>query len=52
MIECQTCGWTGEEEELTAPFSGSEPGCPSCGGTDFLDVEDEKNGQDKILHTL
>ncbi len=41
-IECQTCTWTGEEDELIAPFSGSEPGCPHCGGTDFLDVEEEE----------
>ena len=40
MIECQTCGWRGKEKELIAPFSGSEPGCPHCGGNDFLDVED------------
>lgn len=41
IIECQNCGWRGLNKELIAPFSGSEPGCPHCGGTDFLDVEDK-----------
>ncbi len=40
-IECQNCTWAGEENELIAPFSGSEPGCPHCGGTDFLDIDNE-----------
>lgn len=43
IIECQTCTWTGEEDELIAPFSGLEPGCPHCEGTDFLDVEEEED---------
>jgi len=38
MIECQDCLWVGEESELIAPTSSDEPGCPNCGGTDFLDV--------------
>ncbi len=41
MVECQTCTWEGEEDELVAPRSDLEPGCPSCGGTDFLDVDTE-----------
>lgn len=40
MIECQTCGWTGSEDDLEAPFSDIEPGCPVCWGNDFMDVED------------
>ena len=41
MIECQTCGWIGEMMELEAPLSEIEPGCPSCGSTNFLDIENE-----------
>ena len=41
MIECQTCGWVGENKDLIAAHSDSEPGCPDCRGTDFLDVEEE-----------
>jgi len=38
-IECQICGWIGTEDEKTSPYSGIEPGCPSCLGTNFLDKE-------------
>jgi hypothetical protein len=38
-IECQTCGWIGNEDELIAPHSDDEPGCPSCLNNDFLDKE-------------
>ena len=38
-IECQTCGWIGTYDDLIAPTSDLEPGCPSCLGADFLDVE-------------
>ena len=40
-IECQDCLWVGEENELIGPTSSDEPGCPNCGGTDFLDVEEQ-----------
>ena len=40
--QCQTCGWEGTEADFEAPFSDFEPGCPECGGTDFLEVEDER----------
>jgi len=39
LIECQCCGWIGNPDELEAPFSGSDPGCPICGNDDFLDIE-------------
>ena len=40
QIECQTCGWVGENKDLVAVRSDLEPGCPECGSTDFLDVEE------------
>ena len=40
IIECQTCGWEGPDDVLVAPTSAMEPGCPSCYGTDFLEVEE------------
>ena len=45
-IECP-CGWIGEEDELVAPFSGSDPGCPSCGNDDFLDYEENESIPDQ-----
>ena len=39
---CQPCEWIGTEADFEAPFSDSEPGCPECEGTDFLEVEDEQ----------
>ena len=46
MIECQTCGWVGTEDQLEEPYglSGIEPGCPACGNNDFLDVEEKEDG--------
>ena len=41
-IECQTCGWEGEDDKMVAQTSDVEPGCPGCGGTNFLDIEDEE----------
>lgn len=41
ILECQTCGSLVNEDEMTAPFSDMEPGCPSCGGGDFLEWEDD-----------
>jgi hypothetical protein len=38
MIDCQTCGWEGEEDDLTEHL-GSVGCCPSCGSDNFLDVE-------------
>ena len=35
-IHCQVCDWTGTTANLTAPRSADEPGCPVCGGTNFL----------------
>jgi len=46
-IECQNCGWVGFDYSLVCPTSASEPGCPSCGGTDFVDVEDSEIDSDK-----
>jgi hypothetical protein len=43
LIECQHCGWIGKESSLTAPWSGSEPCCPSCESTDFLDVQENED---------
>jgi hypothetical protein len=39
QIECQTCGWEGYDSQLVAQFSDQEPGCPSCSGSDLLDLE-------------
>ena len=39
-VECQQCGWVGEESELIAPFSDWEPVCPDCWSSDFLDKEE------------
>ena len=39
QLECMTCGWIGEEDELECP-GNDEPGCPKCFNTDFLDVEE------------
>ncbi len=41
MIECQTCGWIGENKDLVAAHSDNEPGCPACEHTDFLDVNND-----------
>jgi len=38
-IECQSCGWSGNPEDLIAPRSSYEPSCPECLGGDFLDKE-------------
>ena len=41
-IECQVCGWVGVDgADLIAPWSGMEPVCPRCWGSDFLDWEEE-----------
>ena len=41
-IECMTCGWIGNDDEMEAINSDMEPGCPSCWGNDFMEVEDEE----------
>jgi len=40
-IECQTCGWTGNEGDLETPWSAIEPSCPECMGGNFLDIEND-----------
>ena len=40
IVECQSCGWIGSPENLIAPWSDWDPGCPSCLNNDFLDVEE------------
>jgi len=47
MIECQNelCAWIGTEDELEAPLSAMEPCCPYCRGSDFLDLDDIKEGE-------
>lgn len=45
-IECQTCGWTGGEDQLEARWSSEEPGCPSCHNNDFMPLEDEEDWED------
>ena len=42
-IECQTCGWIGRNKDLVAAHSDNEPCCPSCGGADFLDIEEDED---------
>jgi DNA-directed RNA polymerase subunit RPC12/RpoP len=37
---CQCCGSEVEPEDLEAPYSGIEPGCPYCGSNDFLEEGD------------
>ena len=37
--QCRTCDWIGTEADFEAPFSDSEPGCPTYRGTDMLDLE-------------
>ena len=39
MIECQICGWMGEDKDLVASCLDNEPCCPECGSGDFLDAE-------------
>lgn len=36
MIECQNCGWVGEESELE--FFGTS--CPSCMNSNFLESDE------------
>lgn len=38
-VECQACGWIGEEGEKEAPMH-MPPVCPICGGDDFIETED------------
>lgn len=38
-IECMSCGWIGTDRQLESLTSAMEPGCPSCRGTNFEDVE-------------
>lgn len=40
MVECQQCGWLGPENAMSAMTSDMEPGCPSCYGTDFMEVNE------------
>jgi len=40
-VECQTCGWVGDDSKMEAQNSSLEPGCPSCGNNDFMEVENE-----------
>ncbi len=44
VIECQRCGWVGENKDLVAASSDNEPCCPECRGADFLDVEEDEDG--------
>jgi len=37
--ECQSCGTIVQPSDKTASTSDREPGCPNCGGTDFLEAE-------------
>jgi len=38
-IECKFCGWTGEDEYLICPWNNSEPCCPECGSSEFLETK-------------
>ncbi len=37
-IYCNTCEKNIDGDSLVAQFSESDPGCPSCGNTDFSDA--------------
>ena len=39
LEECQTCGWVCYPWDRVAITSALEPGCPMCGGSDFLDYD-------------
>jgi len=43
-LQCMCCGDIFPEDELEAPRSDSEPGCPCCGGTDLIEIENSNKG--------
>lgn len=43
LLECQTCGRVFPASYLSAVRGADEPGCPSCGSTNYLEV----NGEEK-----
>lgn len=46
MLECQACGWTGDEDELELVYdreTGYKAGaCPQCGRDDCIRDDEEQ----------
>ena len=47
IVECQMCGNVFADEDMVAATSADNPGCPSCGSDDVMDVRKVDN---RTLH--